>query len=203
MPQRHERPHQVIHSASEVLSSQFLALHPMIVRLAQQRYLGGPYRTHLQILLARHIANKLDHSLQNKTGPQSITNINGTPISTADIKEFVTKLQSSTFDNNQSHVNTYRRLFLRLVTDDLGSFASHARVRKFMDLCRELFEVGIGDITIVNLTKGSDEAFERSVRSKSWRHMDQLREAVKSHVEQLKPDDESNQVTPIEDDNPW
>lgn len=72
-----------------------------------------------------------------------------------------------------------------------------------MDLCHELFEVGVGDITIVNLTKGSDEAFERSVCSKSWRYMDQMREAVKSHVEQLKPDDESNQVTPIEDDNPW
>jgi hypothetical protein len=70
-----------------VLASWFSALQPIIDRLAQQRHLGGPYRTHIQYRLAFQVSNELNHLLHVKSGPQSVTIVDDVSISTRDIKD--------------------------------------------------------------------------------------------------------------------
>ena len=105
--------------------------------------------------LIQYICQQLSHSFHSKTGPSSITVVDGgLQISTADIKKFVTKHQASTFDNYHSCLNTYRHLYMLLSIDDCPEVLSNDKVQKFMVLCHELFSLSGDSILTVSLNQG-------------------------------------------------
>jgi hypothetical protein len=60
-------------------------------------------------------------------------------------------------------VNTYRSAYLRLIADHNGTDYLSAKVKRFKQLCGELF--AINDETIItraHLTKGAEDEFECS-----------------------------------------
>jgi len=75
-----------------------------------------------------------------------------------------------------SHLNTYRRLYILLSIGDCPEILSNDKVQKFMTLCHELFSLSGDGILTISLNQGDQLEFEKSVRSKSWGKLDNLRD---------------------------
>ncbi|KAF8588957.1 hypothetical protein K439DRAFT_1613162 [Ramaria rubella] len=129
--------------------------------------------------MALYVAKQLGHTLQIKTSPSSTSVVNGITISSSDIKKFVTRLQPATFDNNRSHLNKYRRVFTMVTSDSDETYVHNIKVKKFEQLCQELFATNEDTIATVLVTVGSEVEFECLVHSKAWGYMNRLKEEVK------------------------
>ncbi|KAF8574975.1 hypothetical protein K439DRAFT_1623933 [Ramaria rubella] len=129
--------------------------------------------------MALYVSKELGHTLQIKTNPSSTSVVDEIAISSSDIKKFVTRLQPATFDNNRSHLNKYRRVFTMVTSDSDETYVHNIKVKRFKQLCQELFATNEDTITMVSVAVGSEVKFERSVHLKAWGYMNRLKEGVK------------------------
>ncbi|KAF8465122.1 hypothetical protein JB92DRAFT_2838747 [Gautieria morchelliformis] len=88
------------------------------------------------------------------------------------------KFPTYTFDNQVFHLNSYRRLYLKLTLANMGETGSNEKVEQFFSLFQDLFEISGDAIVKLILQHGEILEFEILVQSKSWQHLDWLRDAT-------------------------